>query len=238
MFRAPLPPDVASNLLIVVRNKLLLMLPNHSTPVVDSRGIHVLMLKRRKSKAVQRDIFVTSKGDVRIEVHGQQYDRSSVLKDVMLPKPLLTEEDSGYFVDRIVQIVNKERILETCAGFDNHEFKDAWDFSSKGVGVVDCDVYKECRCTETYRSKKCSLLLPTKYWRCKECSKLQPILKRRLECLQKEEPHGFTNTRYLSDKQKDKRLESKAKKIKSQSLTINKLRKKNAGITSERWCES
>ncbi|KAK3919930.1 RNA exonuclease 3 [Frankliniella fusca] len=209
-----LPPDLASDLLLLVRNKLLLMLPNNFTPVVDNMGIHVIMLGRRESKAVQRDIFVKANGDMRIEVHGQHYNSSSILRDVMGPRPLLSEEDTGYFVDRIAQIVNKVRILEICASVDNVEYKDAWDVNGKGV--VDCDVYKECRYRETYRSKQCSLLLPTKYWRCKESIKLREGLKRRMESLQKEEVARSTKTRFLSNKQKDKRLESKQMKMKIQ----------------------
>ncbi|XP_052127944.1 uncharacterized protein LOC127750386 [Frankliniella occidentalis] len=225
MFHPPLPPpDILSHLLLGVRNKLLLMLPNFFTPVVDNKGIHVLMIGRRESKAVQRDVFVSSSGVVRIEVHGKPYSSVSILQDVMPPKPLLTEEDTGYFLDRISQIVNKVRLLEICAGMDSVEFKDAWDVTCNGVS--ESDVFKECRYRETYRSNKCSLLLPAKFWRCKECTKLQPILKRRMEFLQKEEVHENTNTRYLSDQQKDNRLASKQKTIKKQSITIGRLQKR------------
>ncbi|KAK3911434.1 LOW QUALITY PROTEIN: Zinc metalloprotease [Frankliniella fusca] len=167
VFLAPLPPDISTRLLFEVRNKLFQMLPYYFTSVVDNRGIHVLMVGRRESKAVKRELFVSSGGDVRIEVHGQEYATHSVLQDVMEQKPLLNEQDIGYFVDRIVQIVTNLRLLEVCAGMDKTEFK---NYTSNGV--VEGDLFKECRYRETFRSKTCSLLVPTRYWRCIECSKL------------------------------------------------------------------
>ncbi|KAJ1528931.1 hypothetical protein ONE63_007300 [Megalurothrips usitatus] len=196
------------------------MLPHYFMPIVDNGGLHVLMVGRKQSKAVQRSVFVSPSGSVKFEVHGKEYRGNEVLRGVPIEKPL-SNENLGYFCDRIVKIVSNLRMLEICAGMNKEEFKEAWPVTAGGF--IDNDTFKECRYIETFRSKKCSLLVEAKRWRCKDCIKLQPYLKRKLEALKTEEPHQNTNTRFLSDKQKNARLAQKQKTIKHQSLIIDRL---------------
>lgn len=205
-------------LLLDVREKLVFLLPNMFVPIVDNNGIHVLMLGRRESKAVQREIFMSGSGAVKIEVHGQVYPSHNIVpKGRQLP---LTPNNVGYFVDKIVEIVNKVRILEICTGMNKEEYKEAW--SSTPNGYVVSDTFKECRYKETFRSRNCSMLVEAKTWRCRECCKLLPLLKRRLNSMRSESPHPFTNNRYLDDSQKEAKLQEQGRTIKNQSRAIDR----------------
>lgn len=209
--------------MLEARNKLFLMLPETFVPIVDRKAIHVLMIGRKEAKAVQRQVTVSLSGDIHLQVHGLDYPAHSVLSGVRSQQPL-TEDTCGYFVDRVVEVVSNLRLLEICAGMDQQEFKEAWSVTPQGV--IESDTFKECRYTETFRSKKCTLLVQSCHWRCKECSKLHPILRRKLQIMKCEEPQKFTNHRFLIDKQKDFLLNKKQKTIRKQKQTITRLQAK------------
>jgi len=169
-------------LLLDIREKLVSMLPNLFVPIVDNNGIHVLMLGRRESKAVQREIFMSCNGAVKTEVHGQVYPSHDIVpKGRLLP---LTPDNVRYFVDKIMEIVNRVRVLEICTGMNKGDYKEAW--SSTPNGYVVSDTFKECRYKETFRSTNCSMLVEAKSWRCRKCCKLLTILKRRLASMRSE----------------------------------------------------
>lgn len=230
---SPPPPALTKSqqdlqsLLLQARNSLFLMLPMNFVILVDNEALHVLMIGRREEKATQRQVTVYPSGDVKIQVHGEYLPSATVdsmLKSVRSKQPL-SKTNIGYFGDRVTDIVEKLRLYEICAGSDQKEFKEAWAECSK-FGRVDNDIYKECRYAETFRSKKCVLLVEPKNWRCKECSKLLPVLKRKIQAMQCEEPHENTNVRYMVSKQKDKVISKKQKKIKLQKQTIDRLQQK------------
>ncbi|KAK3929585.1 DNA transposase [Frankliniella fusca] len=212
-----------SELLIRARNQLLLMLPSNCVPIVDQDSLHVLMIGRRQSKAVQRQVTVSLSGDIKIEVHGEDFPENKVLSGVSAQKPL-KQETSGQFVDRIVKVVSNLRLFEVCAGMDRKEYKEAWAETSQGT--IEGDTFKECRYTETFRSKKCTVLVESKFWRCNECTKLIPALKRRLTTRLLEEPLKHTNHRFMSSKQKDVVLAKKQRVIKTKNQTITRLEAK------------
>ncbi|KAK3925948.1 Proline--tRNA ligase [Frankliniella fusca] len=195
---SPVLDSDAKPLLFNVKDKLAFLLPNLFIPVVDNGGIHILQIGRRESKAVQREIFVSTAGAVRMEVHGYPFDPRSLLSGV-LPQQPLTPDNEGYFIDRVLQIVGNVRLLEICAGVDKEEYKDVWDVI-EGDTIVD-DTFKECRYTETLRSKICVMLIDAKKWRCMECTKLQPFLRRALHS-KKNICHPHTNNRFLQEDQK------------------------------------
>ncbi|KAK3919927.1 Aspartyl/glutamyl-tRNA(Asn/Gln) amidotransferase subunit B [Frankliniella fusca] len=138
-------------LLLEVRSKLFLMLPDMFFPLVGNGGIHVLLLGRREEKAVQRQVIMSPSG---------------------VQNQLSLQDDTiGGYADRIVQIVANLRALKICAGADDkQELREAW--SEYVQGSIQNDSFKECRYKETFRSNKCSLLVDPIHWRCKECTRL------------------------------------------------------------------
>ncbi|KAK3916147.1 Transposable element P transposase [Frankliniella fusca] len=213
-----------SELLIRARNQLLLMLPSNCVPIVDQDSLHA-----RQSKAVQRQVTVSLSGDIKIEVHGEDFPENKVLSGVSAQK-LLKQETSGQVVDRIVKVVSNLRLFEVCAGMNRKEYKEAWAETSQGT--IEGDTFKECRYTETFRSKKCTV--------CNECTKLIPAFKRRLTTRLLEEPLKHTNHRFMSSKQKDVVLAKKQRVIKTKNQTITRLEAKinemieKEGVTVEK----
>ncbi|XP_034255467.1 uncharacterized protein LOC117653722 [Thrips palmi] len=226
----PLTEEVAKSLLLEVRSNLFLMLPENFVPLVSNGCVHVLMVGRREEKATQRQVTVSLTGDVRLQVHGVNYPAQPVLSGVRANQPL-SLTNIGYFTDRIVDIVSNLRVLEICAGNDHKEFKEAWPETEQGN--IENDVFKECRYKETFRSKKCLLLVDSAHWRCKECTKLTPILRRKLQSINCPEANKFTNNRFLGKKQKDIRLAKKQKTIRLQKQTIDRLQTKMLKMIKE-----
>lgn len=213
----------ASELLLLARNQLFLMLPSNCVPVVDQDSLHVLMIGLRQSKAVQRQVTVSLSGDIKIQVHGKDFPENKILSGVSAQKPL-KQDTCGQFVDRIVEVVSNLRLLEVCAGMDRIEFKEAWAETSQGT--VEDDTFKECRYTETFRSKKCPVLVESKFRRCKECTKLVAPLRKRLITRLLEEPNKHTNHRFMSNKQKNVVLAKKQRIIKTKNQKITRLEAK------------
>lgn len=197
------------------------MLPDMFLPLVAHGGIHVLMVGRREDKAVQRQIIMSPSGAIRVQVHGKEYPALVLLKGVQ-NQVSLSDDTIGQYVDRIVQIVANLRVLEICAGADHkQELKEAW--SECAQGSVQNDSFKECRYEETFRSNKCSLLVDSIHWRCKECTKVAQILKRKAQSMKSEVPHKNTNVRYLAKKHIHYSLVQKQKKIRQQKQVIDRL---------------
>jgi len=107
------------------------------------------------------------------------------------PSTALSRETIPSFVDRAVQVINLVREFEICAGVDSSEYKEVWPLCSNS-GVIDTNPYKECRYSETFRSKKCEILVSRRKRRCAECSKTVGILGRKLTMVKKDVVHPNT----------------------------------------------
>lgn len=67
-----------TKILLLAREKLSPMLPQNFLPIVDCDALHVLMLGRRESKAVQRQLTVYPSGETKLQVHGEDFPISDI----------------------------------------------------------------------------------------------------------------------------------------------------------------
>ncbi|KAJ1524599.1 hypothetical protein ONE63_011084 [Megalurothrips usitatus] len=136
----------------------------------------------------------------------------------------LVENSVNYFVDRMVKVVNKVRVMEICSGYDEVAFEEAW--SSCPLGEIDRSPYRECRYLETFRSFDCQRLVPYRKWRCEECQKLYGPLKRRTEAAAQDRRHVNTPNIYLTEEQKLKKLKDQQKELYNARTRLTQLRRR------------
>ena len=106
-----LPTMASRDILLDARDKLLLFLPNYSSPAVTcNSGVSVILLSRQSPLSLQRTLFFNMSGEVTLSVHGKTVSVEPFLVEAMPPVPLCDLESVNYFVDRAVHIVNRVRL--------------------------------------------------------------------------------------------------------------------------------
>ncbi|XP_034236665.1 uncharacterized protein LOC117642519 isoform X2 [Thrips palmi] len=209
------------------------VLPKHWIVIADQEGFNVVKLSFGRDPAIQRNVFVTFGGAVRITVHRKPISRD--LQDFFLDgwkeNIVLTSQSQKLFVDRLLAIVLKVRSSEICAGADNENLSDMW--AADASGCVDTNPYAESRYVKTFRSNKCSLLVPVAKWRCPECMKANDRLRERFKSHQKEEVHPNTRNDFLDPQQAAKKLKKQHEEIKKSKLKIDYLKKVRLQLEQE-----
>lgn len=205
-----------------LKSKLDLFLYENCISIPGQKELLVLFLSRSAHKVTQKQLTFSYDGTFSLEVHCKPYSVDSIIKKVP-PSTALSLETIPSFVDRAVQVINLVREFEICAGVDNSEYKEVWPLCSNS-GVIDTNPYKECRYSETFRSKKCEILVSRRKRRCAECSKTVGILGRRLTMVKKDVVHPNTPNIFLSEPQKLQKLEEQRKEIHNAKRTIERMK--------------
>ena len=220
---SPLPIDFEPSLLSDVCSKVSFFLHDSWISCVSDGGLNVMLLSRKFTKSVQRQIFFHPNGDVQLIVHCVPLPVSDILKDVKC-RVKLNSGSVGAFVDRCIEIVNAVRKLEICSGLNLVEQKHLW--SSIPTGRIDSNPYQENRYHETLRAVDCEFLVEARRWHCGKCENLRRSVKRRAAAFSKEEAHPSTPNIALSESQKDKKLKDQQKKMQAALRRLDRLEKK------------
>lgn len=204
------------------------VLPPYWTLLADKDGYNCLQHSRGRDPAMQRNVYVTHGGTLRITVHRRELPED-IVKEVTKDWPSglrLTSQSSSYFVDQVLRVVMAVRAYEVCVGARSTKFEKMW--ASEKNGYIDCNPYGEARYTKTFRSSECSLLVPTPRLYCSACSKAQHRFEGRMKRHSDGVARSNTGHHYLTEAQKELRLASQSKII---ANLKNQLRR--AGVTKE-----
>ncbi|KAE8739107.1 hypothetical protein FOCC_FOCC015399 [Frankliniella occidentalis] len=219
------PQDRGSQLKLIARTLELFraVLPKYWLVVAVQDGFSIMKLSFSNDPAIQRNVFISNSGVVRITVHRKPV--SSTLHKLFLEdwseNVVLTSQSEKLFVDRALAIVLRVKRYEICAGADNETFSDVWAVDSSGC--VDENPYDESRDVKTFRSSGCSLLVPVEAWRCDECKKANERLRIRFKSHQKEEVHPNTRNDYLDPVQATNKLQKQKSELKRARSKIDHL---------------
>ncbi|KAK3916692.1 Germination-specific N-acetylmuramoyl-L-alanine amidase, partial [Frankliniella fusca] len=208
---------------------------------VDGNVFRLVYLSAQSNVSVQRSLEFLPDGKVTLYVHCKELSVDLYLEGIMPAIPL--ECDTvNFFVDRVVSVINNVRKMEICSGYDEDKYHAVW--ASCPFGEVDKNPYRECRYSETFRSHNCSILISSRRWRCTECTKLAPALRRRKLAADMESPHSFTNNRFLTEEQKMKKLEDQRREIENTRRKVSRLHvkmqqmiKKNGILIEQSVCD-
>lgn len=200
------------------------VLPKEWIPFADQNGIHSVLLSCGSDKAIQRTVFISFSGDVKVSVHRRALS-SELQEDIVKhgPKSVpLSKSTLKAYVDRALTLVLYVRSFEICAGQDIEEHERFWD-SDQG-GSADHNPYDENRYTKTFRSHACSMLVPVMKWTRKECMKVGHRFRHR-HLKTGEEYNENTPNVHLSEEQKRKKLKDQQRKLRTQKKRIAILEK-------------
>ena len=212
-------PAVPWRVMWEVKCKVELFLHSRWMVILKDKAVHVVLMSQR-NLSIQRNITFSTCGNVSLQVHCKSVDVNSYLSDVCAAFPL-NEYNVNEFVDRIVGVVEKIRMLEICGGWDDEKLKTGW--TSCQHGVIDENPYQECRYVETFRSRSCQLLVPWSKWRCDECRKIYRPLQRKASKVTKEDPKLYTNNAHLTEDQKLRKLKEQQNEIRNSRRKIQRL---------------
>ncbi|KAK3920840.1 Transposable element P transposase [Frankliniella fusca] len=204
-----------SDVVVSTENLLRSVLPNHWTLISHKDSFSCLKMSFGDEPAFQRNVHVTHSGTLRITVHRKELS-AELLKELTPSWPIglrLTSHSSKHFVDSVLRVVLAVRSHEMCAGVDLQKYEDMW--ASDETGVIDNNPYDEERYTKTFRSLKCSLLVPVEYWSCSECKLACDRFRRRYKHFCEEVAHPFTRNDQLTEQQKDQKLNSQRSALKN-----------------------
>ena len=98
-------------LFLKVRDKVNAFLRPNWVCLVDSYGIHLLLISSTLEKSVQRRLTFFASGKIGLSVHCTPLNSETYLTNLMKPKSLSSETVS-YYVDRIVQVIEEVRKFE------------------------------------------------------------------------------------------------------------------------------
>ncbi|KAK3920082.1 Transposable element P transposase [Frankliniella fusca] len=221
----PTSQDTGSKLKLIAHTLELIraVLPKYWIVVAAHDSFSLMKLSFSTDPAIQRNVFITHSGVVRITVHRKQI--SSTLQELFLQdwseNIVLTSQSQKLFVDRALAIVLNVKRYEICAGADNETFSDVWTGDSSGR--VDENPYDESRYVKTFRSSGCVLLVPVEKWRCEECMKANERLRARFKFHVKEELHPNTRNDYLDPQQVSNKLQKQKNELKRARVKIDYL---------------
>lgn len=141
-------------------------------------GFNVMLLSRCKEKAIQRRLFFPFSGGMEVSVHRKPLPMKDVneLLGGSFPLPPITPDSYQMFVELVMKIVEKFWSMEVCSGADPSE---SVMWANECGGRVDENPYGEIRYKRTFRSINCRYLVLSQKWRCRECSRLLSILKKK-----------------------------------------------------------
>lgn len=220
----PSEPEVSFELLRDVKDKISLFLNKRFVPIIHRNSLHVVQISVHSNLSIQRTLVFHPSGRVELYVHCKQVSAEPFLDKVSLPIELKHNEFAmNCFVDRCIEIINNVRQMEICSGFDDEKYKRVWDKCP--FGKIDENPYQECRYNETFRSVTCKLLVSGDKWKCTECSKLGPSLRRRAAVVSGD-PHPCTPNIFLSEEQKLKKLEEQKRQLNAANRKITRLQKR------------
>ncbi|XP_026290481.2 uncharacterized protein LOC113215119 [Frankliniella occidentalis] len=216
----------SADLVMKVLNLLRATLHQDWIPIADRGSYIILLMSRGMEKSTQRNINITFNGSLKITVHRRPIPESlcdEVLK-VGGPAVVLSEYTFKEFTDRVLSIVNFVRSFEVCAGTCDKEYKHFWVDSEKGS--VDKNPYGESRYDITYRSSSCHMLVPVRKWKCEECDRASLRFKRKVVHENISDYHQNTPNVYLSEEQKQSKLQDQQKKINAGKKKIARMQQK------------
>ncbi|KAK3909685.1 Transposable element P transposase [Frankliniella fusca] len=211
-----LTEEEATDLIMELKTKVDLFLPCNWICVAEKRTVHLLLLSRNIEKSIQRRIGYRSDGELTVSVHGKAVDSDRFLKNLAKPGALCRNTVDSW-VDFLVSLLNEVRGLEICSGIDFEDCVEAWDGFPNSY--IDKNFFKESRYINTLRMNNCKLLVEPKCWRCVECSRAAPRVKRKMVSLKEDEFDIRTANIYLSTQQK-------LNKLKKQTQALNACKKK------------
>ncbi|KAK3911960.1 Protocadherin alpha-3 [Frankliniella fusca] len=195
------------------------VMPKHWTVIADQEGYNCLQISRGKDPAFQRNIYVTHSGTLRITVHRKELSEKLV-KEITKDWAhglRLNSQSSKFFVDNVLGLVMAIRTYEICAGVHQLKFESMWASSSE-LGYIDNNPYGEARYNKTFRSTRCSLLVPVQTKSCAWCKKVSHTFNARFKHFSEDVSSPFTPNEKLTQSQKNS-------KLCFQSKTISNLRK-------------
>lgn len=154
---------------------------------------------------VQREISVSSKGQICLKVHGKVIPPEHEIWTSFPEYDSVSCESAEGFGKFVVGIYGIVRSYEMCRGICEETLT---QFSKrlKGRMVFDENSFKEPRYTTTWRDRKCSTLVRARCKYCGPCTVLKKVLIKKLKRLPKNTPNKNTNNRYLNTAQKEKKL--------------------------------
>ncbi|KAK3931225.1 LOW QUALITY PROTEIN: Transposable element P transposase [Frankliniella fusca] len=211
-----LTEEEATDLIMELKTKVDLFLPCNWICVAEKRTVHLVLLSRNIEKSIQRRIGYRSDGELTVSVHGKAVDSDRFLKNLAKPGALCRNTVDSW-VDFLVSLLNEVRGLEICSGIDFEDCVEAWDGFPNSY--IDKNFFKESRYINTLRMNNCKLLVEPKCWRCVECSRAAPRVKRKMVSLKEDEFDIRTANIYLS-------TQKKLNKLKKQTQALNACKKK------------
>jgi len=197
------------NVLTKVKLKLEQFLFHRWHVIIHLNAIHVIMVSAQSDLSIQRSLEFLPNGNVKLFVHCQPVDVKPFLANATEPVALFPDSVND-FVHRITLIVNNVRQMEVCSGVDQKDLKAGWQ--SCPNGKIDENPYKECRYVETFRAFSCLRLVKRNAWRCAECTKIIPSVKRRAN-FASSDPKPNTPNIYLTEEQKLDKLSEQRRKL-------------------------
>ncbi|KAK3909864.1 Transposable element P transposase [Frankliniella fusca] len=201
------------------------ILPSHWICIFDNGGFHILLLSRGADKAIQRNIFVSFHGAVRITVY-RKVLKPEVLQEILKNNEenvVLSKSSQNLYCDKILTLVHKVRSYEICAGVDDDELDNFIENDSSCF--LDANTFDEQRYTKTIRSHECDLILPIYSWKCTACFNLGKRLKRKKRTAA-EETSKFKNNCCLTKEEALNKLGTQAKINKNERSKNAKLQQK------------
>ncbi|KAK3929844.1 S-layer protein [Frankliniella fusca] len=220
---SPVKKTHSESLLRIVKDRLELFLRSHWMSLVHDDSLFILYLSRNEDKITQRQVIAKADGTIKLKVHCKTLSIEKYVKD-LLPARHLHVNTVGYFVDRLVYVLNTFSSFEVCAGVPNVEYKCVWEECKSGV--IDRNPYKESRYHETFRSVHCDTLVSLRQWKCVECGRLTEVLKRKSNMAGKDECHRNTPNMYLSESQRLQKLGDLKKKVDVSNKKFKRLQEK------------
>ncbi|KAK3922593.1 Transposable element P transposase [Frankliniella fusca] len=203
-------------LLLQVKIKLELFQRRSWMCIADKDKLHLVKVSLQRSACIQRSVVFYPDGNLECFVHSKPINCDSFSgKTATLP---LKENTVNLFVDRAAAVVESMDQMSICAGYDDVLYQPGW--STCPFGEVDRNIFAECRYVETFRALNCSMLVPSKKWRCQECQKLYGPLRRRTKAAAAKEHHKNTANVFLTEEQR-------LNKLKSLRTEADNLKKKN-----------
>jgi len=200
------------------------LLPLHWKFIQDREGFHALCLSRnnRKNISIQRVVYASFDGAFDIFIHRKELLGSwhdDVLRDLVFVP--LNSTSLKVFADNVIQVVNRVRKYEICAGVDLPELADLWP--TDNLGKIDENPYDESRYERTFRSHDCAYLVPLQHWRCQGCSRVYHNQTKRKKTALKEELHKNTRNDYLNEDVKRAKFKSLQKDFQNAKRKIDHL---------------
>lgn len=101
-----------------------MFLYENCTSILREDNLEILFMSLSEDTITQRQLNFYPDGTFKLRVHCKPYSVDNIVKNVQ-PVKRLTSQNIGYFVDRMVGVINFVRQFDICVGADeDSDFKD------------------------------------------------------------------------------------------------------------------